>query len=279
MEAEEEEGEMPLPSVLESLEGKPDYYKEIYAEVEGKWVLDGDVENHPKAMNLKSTLDKERKARRDAEKEKEKFADVNLERWAKLKDLEEEELETFHQWREEKEKTGGGTKPPVTDEEFEKRYERALKKHESERLALEKQVADLKIINEKTAVQMREDRKRTALLDACSGAGLLKEAVEDAMNLGMQVWQISPDGDLVIYDKEGNEQIGADLKPLQPLEWLMSKAQDKAHWWPRNSGGGAGGGNGTGYGKVTRKADLRNVEEQAAFVKKHGKDAYLNLPA
>ena len=270
---------MPLAAVLENLEGKPDYYKDIYVEIDGKWVLDGDVENHPKATNLKATLDKERKAKKALEKEHEKFTGVDLERWAKVKDLEEEELTAFHAWREERDKgEGNGNKPPLTDEEFNKRVERLTKKWEAREAALLKENIDLKVNIDKTTAQLHERTIKTALLNACSKAGIWPNAVEEAVLLGQQVFRLNEDGEVVAMGKDGNEMLGADLKPLQPEEWLASKSTDKSHWWPRNSGGGAGGGNGKGFDGIRTKADFHgDVEKQAAWISKHpGK--FLELP-
>ena len=273
---------MPLAAILESLEGKPEYYKDIYVEVEGKWVLDGDVENHPKATNLKATLDKERKAKKALEKEHEKFTSVDLERWAKLKDLEEEDLVAFSAWREEKDQNPNGHKTTATEDEFKQRLavstERLIKKHEQERAALLKENADLKVNIDRTTAQLHERTIKTALLNACSKAGIWPNAVEEAVLLGQQVFRLNDEGEVVAVGKDGNELLGADLKPLQPEEWLASKSADKAHWWPRNSGGGAGGGNGKGFDGIRSKADFHgDVEKQAAWMSKHpGK--YLELP-
>lgn len=267
-----------LEPVLETLEGHPDYFKEIYVDIEGKYVLNGKIEDHPKVANLKKAYTEDHKKVRTLNDEMKKFSGIDLEHWAKVKDLEEDDLTAFSAWREEKEKAGSGDKLSLTDEEFNKRTERLVKKYETERSALDKQIAELKITNEKTAAELRNDRKRTALLNACTKAGILPGAVEDAMNLGMQVFQVNEEGYLYILDKDGNEALGADLHSLQPEEWLTSLAEKKAHWWPRSSGGGAGGGSGKDFGGIRSKADFNgDAEKIAAWISKHpGK--YLDLP-
>ena len=61
-----------LKTELESLDGLDDALKGLYVEHDGKFVLDADI---PDVSGLKSALDKERKAARDAEAKRKAFED------------------------------------------------------------------------------------------------------------------------------------------------------------------------------------------------------------
>lgn len=272
-----------LEPILESLEGQPEYFKEIYAEVDGKYILNGKIEEHPKVASLKKAYTEDHKKVRALNDEVKKFSGVDLERWAKIKDLDDESLAAFTAWREDKEKAaangnGATAKPSLPDEEFQQRVERLTKKWEAREAALLKENTDLKGLIDKTTSQLHERTVRTALLNACSKAGILAGAVEDAMNMGMQVCRLNEEGDVVIVGKDGHEILGADLKPMGPEEWLASKAQEKAHWWPRNSGGGAGGGKNGDFSFYKTKTQFPNVAAKVAYIQKHGRAAYEALP-
>jgi hypothetical protein len=68
---------MGLKAVLEKADYDKleDAIKKLYVETDGKFVLDADVEDHPKVGGLKSALEKERKAKGDADKEFKKLKD------------------------------------------------------------------------------------------------------------------------------------------------------------------------------------------------------------
>ncbi len=77
-----------LAAVLDSLDGVPEELQSLYVEEDGKFVLDADVEGHPKAGALKRALDRERRRAKDAE---DRIPDgFDPDRWAQLLALEEE---------------------------------------------------------------------------------------------------------------------------------------------------------------------------------------------
>lgn len=115
-----------------------------------------------------------------------------------------------------------------------------------------------------------------AILQAASKVGALPEAMEDIVERARRAgWTVTEDGDVVALD--GDEPIlGKDGKtPLTPVEWAESLREIAPHLWPRAQGAGPTGDQGA---RGTKRRSDMTAEEAAAFIKEHGRDAYLKLP-
>lgn len=71
---------------------------------------------------------------------------------------------------------------------------------------------------------------------ALAQKGFRKEAVEDALLSGSQLFDVNEDG--TVFNKDG----------LTPETWLSDLQAKRPHWWEASSGGGAGGAGGPGVG-------------------------------
>ena len=88
----------------------------------------------------------------------------------------------------------------------------------------------------------RNDRIRTALLEAVQKNGVYEKAVDDAVQRGLAVFTdldeqglaVAKQRDEVVYGKDG-------INPLRPDEWIgnLKTSGMAPHLWPPSSGGGA----------------------------------------
>ena len=78
---------------------------------------------------------------------------------------------------------------------------------------------------------------------AAKAAGVLDEAVDDALMLADRTFELTEDG-VAVVKKDTSFAEG-----LQPKDWFADLQAKRPHWWPATAGGGAGGnrgGNGGG---------------------------------
>lgn len=111
------------------------------------------------------------------------------------------------------------------------------------------------------------------VIGAATEAGVHKFAMEDAMLAASRDFELDDEGNPVA--KEG--RFGKDGKPLTLKEWFAEMKETRPHWFPASasgSGAGHGGGNAVGSGKRSEMSS----KDKAAFISKHGKEAYLALP-
>ncbi|NYT67969.1 hypothetical protein [Pusillimonas noertemannii] len=159
------------------------------------------------------------------------------------------------------------------DEVISKRTER-LRNDYDKQLNAEKSRADKA---EAFANQFKDKVLSDSIREAASKAGALPEAAEDIILRARGTFQLNEHGEPVAVDKDGETIYGKDGKtPLSPLEWAESLRENAPHLWPRVQGAGKTGDDG---GKATgKKRSDMSAEEAAAFVQKHGREAYLKLP-
>ena len=84
-------------------------------------------------------------------------------------------------------------------------------------------------------------------------------------------------------DDEGNPiakegRFGKDGKPLTLKEWFAEMKETRPHWFPANGNGSGAGGTGSDVRPGTPRSKM-TPKQKAEFISKHGKDAYLALPA
>jgi len=81
----------------------------------------------------------------------------------------------------------------------------------------------------------------------------------------------------VAVDANGDILFGKDGKtPLSPEEWADSLKETAPHLFPRAEGTGAGGHKQSAIGSLKRSE--MSASDKAAYIRKHGQQAYLRLP-
>lgn len=209
---------------------------------------------------LKSALEKERKAARDAEaKRKEleaRYKDIDPDRYAELQKKAEEE----------------GT----PEERAAKLAEKAIAQIRKEAEASKKEADDARKQRDAFRGRVLDD----ALRKAAAKAGLHQHAIDDALFRGRAMFTLDENGEAVQLDAEGLPVIGKDGKtPFSPSEWLDGMRENAPHWFPAGASG-SGSGNkqhnsGAPTGKPTKQWTPR---EKSDYISKHGRAAYEALP-
>jgi hypothetical protein len=245
---------MALKQVYDAQLDIPGALMEHYGEKDGKWVLvlDPPAED---VSGLKSALNNERNLRRETEKQlvefKTKFEGVDPEDYRKLQD-----------------RVRGLDDSEVYDKQgievlIARRTESMKNDHERQLATLKRENDHLKTTSADLDRRWRQDRIKTALLDAVTKNGVYEKAVDDAVQRGLSVFTdldekgnvIAKNGDDTIYGKDG-------VNALNPSEWITTlKASGQApHLWPPSSGGGApashsGNGAGIDWNSITNPAE------------------------
>lgn len=126
------------------------------------------------------------------------------------------------------------------------------------------------------ANRFRDKVLADSIREAAVKAGALPEAADDIILRARNTFQLNEDGQPVAVDADGEVIYGKDGKtPLTPLEWAESLREAAPHLWPRAVGAGPTGDKGA---KGAKKRSDMSTEEAAAFIKEHGREAYLKLP-
>jgi hypothetical protein len=234
----------------------PDSLRELYADVEGKWVLQTEpsLDGIPK---LQEALTQERNLRRDTEKQLVEFK-------TKHEGIDPDEH------RKLQERVKGLDDAEIYDRQgievlVSRRTESMKADHERQMGSVKRENEQLKSTAADYERRWRQDRIKTALLDAVTKNGVYEKAVDDAVQRGLTVFTdlddkgnvVARNGEDVVYGKDG-------VNPLSPGEWITTlKASGNApHLWPSSSGGGApahhsANGAGIDWEAITNPAERR----------------------
>lgn len=225
--------------------------------------MDADI---PNVDGLKSALEKERKAAREAEAKRkafeEKYKDIDPEQYA--------ELLKAHEAAEEAKAKAGGDIDTLAAKKAQKAIDDANKKLAD---ALAQAEAERK---KAQAFQGRvlDDSIRAA----AAQAGLHKHAIDDALFRGRVMFTLDENGNAVQRDADGNVVIGKDGKtPFSPSEWLESMRESAPHWFPAGASG-SGSNNGSKGGGAGKPKSQWTPREKAEYIEKHGRAVYEALP-
>lgn len=217
---------MALKLILDSLDDISDELKNMYVESDGKFKLD--VDGIEDTKGLKSALEKERAAAREARDALKKFDGIDptktREFMAKFENDEEAQL------------IANGK----IDEVFQKRTE----KYHTEVERQKKELAD-KI----TAAESKANAFRDRVLDDAIRAAASKfpdlhsSAIEDALLKMRKDFTLDENGNAVQLNSDGTIVTGKDGKtPYSPIEEFEASKVTKPHWWKvSNSGSSATG--------------------------------------
>lgn len=100
-------------------------------------------------------------------------------------------------------------------------------------------------------------------------SGLHKSAVEDALLLGRNMFQLDAQGKAVKIGANGVVELGKDgATPFSPAEWIEQAKETKPHWFPATTSG-SGSGNSreaAGSGKTIKRSEFERLpaHEQAS---------------
>ena len=135
----------------------------------------------------------------------------------------------------------------------------------------DREITQLKETVTTTDRKWRQDKIKTALLEAVNKAGVYEKAVDDAVQRGFRVFTDLDERDNVIARNGDDVRYGKDgVNPLTPNEWIQTvKASgDAPHLWPPSSGGGApahhnGMPGGIDYAAITSPTERLTAYRQA----------------
>lgn len=251
---------MGLKATLDTIDDLDDGIKGLYTKTEdGKFRLD--VEGFDDGSKLKSALDKERTAAREAQRQlremQERYGDIDPDAVKAI-------LSKFASDEEAALIAKGDIDTVLT-----KRTDR-MKADYDKKLQAE---AEAKAKAEAKAAKLADRTLAGALRDAAIKAGALPEALEDIVLRARGVWRLGDDGEPVAM-ADDEVVLGKDGKtPLSPAEWAESLRETAPHLWPRAQGTNAPGSNGRHSTQSKRAADM-TPQEKAAFIAANGFDAW-----
>jgi hypothetical protein len=249
---------MSLKREVGKLEEVDEKHRDLYVERNGKFYLDAEDAN-----DLTSALEKERKARRDAEKAakdfKDKYGDLDA-------DAAREALALKQELEEKKLKDAG-----EFDKALEARVSKMREDHKKEREKLEGEV------------KTKDSRLSELLIDSAlrdialkPEIGVLPKAISTVVKLAKDVWKLDKDGKPVAMS--GTEQIyGKDGGPITMAEWVSNLKTDHDYLFGQPSGGGAANTGNTGTGSAGKKRSQMSTKEKSDYIEKHGREAYEKL--
>lgn len=256
---------MPLPITVDSLDSIDESARSFYVEADGKYRLD--VDGLEDTSGLKSALEKERTASKDAKRklaEAEQFQkqfegiDIEAVKGLLTKASQDEETKLIAEGK--------------LDQVFERRTERL--RGELDKSIKAEQEARTKAEARAKALESR------ALGDVIRGAaieaGAEKSALDDFILRGSAIWALDENGNPVAQ-QDGETIYGKDGKtPLTPKEWAESLRESAPHLFPRAQGAGTPGGGSNAPG--AKKRSQMTPAEVREFIQKHGQAEYLKLP-
>lgn len=240
---------MALKAILETLDGIPEALQAYYTPVDGKFVLDAEVDSHPAVKGLKNSLTNAREERRLAKEDAERFRGMDPEKYSAM-------LAHEQQIQEGKLIAEGKV------EELLELRTKALR----ESLAAE----TTKERNQRVELQSQLDKLviDNAVQTAASKHGVKKAAVDDVLFRARTVFKahngqaVAFQGENPVYAKDGVTLLGID-------EWMGSLPATAPHLFEESRGTSAPGGTPkpvAGPGSIHKndpEAFLKNLDQIA----------------
>ncbi len=221
---------MALDLIIDSLDKVDKALQGLYVEKDGKFSLD--VDGLPDNAGLKSALEAERKAAKDA---KALARDLAKKYDGIDPDQTREMLKRFENDAEAKLISEG-----KIDEVVNMRSEKL-------RTELQKQVDEANS-GKDAAIEISKQYQQQVLdshiMSAAAKVGIHKHAIDDALFRGRNMFTLDEKGNAVQLGADDKPVFGKDGKTLfSPDEWLAGSKEWAPHWHPAgSSGGGASGG-------------------------------------
>lgn len=134
---------------------------------------------------------------------------------------------------------------------------------EREKNLLTKELSDTKGLVEQLQGQDRTRSIHDSIRTAATKAGVLPDALEDALMLGERQLERDETGNIVVKAGTGFTE-GVD-----PTVWLTELRNKKPHWWGPSEGGGATGSAGKSGGTNPWSHDGWNMTEQGKIYKEN----------
>jgi len=247
---------MPLDAIVDSLEGVPEQYRELYAERDGKYRLDVQgVEFPDEVQGLKSALQKEREAAKEAQARLKAYGEIDPDTVRKLMSEREKQEDELAAKRGEFDKLLAKKEAKHTE---------ALEAERQRVASLEKQVLGL----------VRDQEARKALEQAGANVDLLLPHVLSRVEV------IEQDGarKAVVLGDEGAPRLNDEGNEMSISELVAEMANSERYraGFPAQVAQGGGAAN-NGAGRASGGFDPRSATdaEKAAFIAKNGRDAFL----
>jgi len=219
---------MSLPFIVDSLDAIKEEHRALYVEENGKFRLD--LEGYEDPKGLKSALQSERDAAKNAKRELQDFQkqfegidpEIVKKVFAQLDQDEEAKL----------------IADGKVNEVIQKRTEKMREEHERV-LKSEKDRADKA---EAYANKFKDSVIQGQIIQAAVELEALPEATGDIAFLAKTKFALDENGKAVAVDENGEVIIGKDGQTaLSPKEWVESLREQKPYYWPKASGMGAPG--------------------------------------
>ncbi len=248
---------MKLKAILETLEGLPEHFHELYTEKNGKYLLTG-VEG----IKTQADIDKLNEAN-VKEREAHKATKAKLESYISLAENPEELQQKLDRMAELEEAAKGKLDENQLNNLVEARLKTKIAPLQRD---LDKKQKDLEALTGEVTTYKTKERQRTIhdkVREAALKGNILNTAVEDVLMLAERVFDIDESGAVITKDNSG-------VTPgVDPHVWLTDMQQKRPHWWAASQGGGAkGGGAGNGGGGSNPfSAEGWNMTEQGQLIK------------
>lgn len=259
-----------LKTIYEKKEDVPAGYEDLYVERGGKFELTGieGVKTQADVDRVSEALRKEKTDHKVTKEALTKFGDLDPEKVpAALEELEEVKAQLAAVAKDGKIDEG------AVQERIDAAVNRAVGPLQRDKKALETQITQKdKVIAERDGeVQslqgsIKRGKLEGILRDTAIAAKVLPTAIDDAVMVGLTMFEQLDDGKIVTKDGVG---ITAGL---EPKEWAKDMQERRPHWWPPSQGGGSRGGN----APLGRHADNPwskagwNLTKQGQYLKQHG---------
>jgi len=235
---------MILQAILETLDGIPEALKECYTEVEGRFVLNATVEDHPTVKGLKSSLVNVREEQRKTKEDLAKFKGMDPIKYAAMSDherlLEEGKLIAAGEVDKLLALRTQALKDSMTGD---------LTKAQAKADGLQTQLGKLVVDNAVQILALKHGVKKTAVDDVLRRAREIFKPNEDGVAVAYK------DGN-VVYSKDGSTPLGID-------EWLQALPTEAVHLFEESKGNSAPG---PGPAKPSGPVGAINASDQMGFL-------------
>ncbi|EMD7168566.1 TPA: hypothetical protein ACN968_003756, partial [Acinetobacter baumannii] len=210
---------MSLPFIVDSLDAIKEEHRALYVEENGKFRLD--LEGYEDPKGLKSALQSERDAAKNAKLELQKLQ-------KQFEGIDPEIVKKVFAQIDQDEEAKLIAEGKV-NEVIQKRTEKMREEHEK-LLKAEKERADKA---EAYAQKFKQSVIQSQIVQAAIELEALPEATPDIAFLAQSKFALDENGKAVAVDENGEVVIGKDGQtPMTPKEWVESLREQKPYYWP-----------------------------------------------